>query len=689
MTRSEESDSGRAVDWTERSPYPFVELAPDGTIRRANRAARALAGLGDVDPPDLAACRNILPPDIRATLLRSLESGESVNGIESSAGPHTLSWSLRPGPSGDVVAAYGYDITDWVRSRSALLRKDDLLEAVGSAARTILESPDGAIAADEVLARLGRATGVSRIYLFRNHHGDDGSLLASQVAEWTQPHIEPQIGNPGLQGVPYEAAGMGRWARELAEGVTIAGTIDELPPEEQELLRPQGILSIVVTPVLVGDSLWGFIGFDDCDVRRVWSRAELEVLRAAADTVAAAMQRREALEALEESRRQLQHVQRMEAIGRLAGGIAHDFNNLLTGILANAEILLTDIEDPHPARGEAEEIRKSAVRAAGLTRQLLAFSRRQAIDPSTVELAPLVAEMEDLVRRLIGENIRVETRLDREAPAIWADQVQLEQVVVNLVVNARDAMPEGGRLVLTVAEASLTEDELVARNLDPAGRYVLISVADTGVGMPPKTREQAFEPFFTTKSSGTGMGLSIVYGIASQLGGSAWIEPETGDGGTTVAVAFPVSTETPEPASRELAEADLAASKGETILLVEDDDAVRNVTSRILERAGYVVVTASSVSGGLERLHATGDELDLLLTDVGLPDRSGTALAREARELYPRLPVLYISGFPGQRAPGVPLAEGDGPLDFLPKPFTHMALLRRVRERIDEGTRSM
>ena len=672
----------------------MLEVDASGRVRWANQAARRLAGLDEPLDPELGGldrCRSILPGNLASLVRRCLDSGSGIDGVEASTATRSLSWSFRPVESEDIVGAFGFDVTDWKESESALRRKDDLLEAVGSAARIILESTDGRIPASRVLERLGRATGVSRVYLFRNHTSEDGRLLASQVAEWTQPHVEPQIDNPELQSVPYDAAGMGRWARELARGVTLAGLVEEFPPEEQELLRAQDILSLVVTPVLVGGRLWGFIGFDDCEVRRSWSRAELEILRAAADTVAAAIERQEALDALEQSREQLRHSQRLESVGRLAGGIAHDFNNLLTGILANAEILLEDLDTSHPARGEADEIRKSALRAAGLTRQLLAFSRKQAIHPSRVDLHRLVGDMEELIRRLIGENIAVETELDADTPAIWADPGQVEQVVLNLVVNARDAMPEGGRVVLEVGPAHFGDEDVAARSLDGSRPYVLLSVSDTGVGMDPETVKKAFDPFFTTKATGTGMGLSIIYGIARQSGGSAWIDSTPGEG-TRVTVALPAAEGVPEESredpSKESSEegtegTDPSLGGSETILVVEDDDAVRDVTTRILRRSGYQILESSSAEEGLTRIRSHGEEVDLLLTDIGLPDRSGPELADEATTELPDLPVLFMSGFPGQRAPEIPLA--DEALDFLPKPFTGEQLLRRVRKRLDQA----
>lgn len=424
----------------------------------------------------------------------------------------------------------------------ALRRRDRILEAVSYAARTFLRAADWRSQVEDVLARLGAATGVSRIYVFENRVDGAGLLRTSQRYEWTARDIAPQIDNHDLQDVTYEESGFGRWAEELADGRTVGGVVSDFPPDEQELLRAQGIRSLLVVPVQTDDELWGFMGFDDCVEPREWTGPEVDVLRAAADTLAAADQRRRTEEALRESEAQLRHAQRMEAVGRLAAGVAHDFNNLLTAIRANADFLILDLPDDHPSLEEVEEIREAAIRAADLTSQLLAFGRKQVLRPQALDLNEVVRDTELLLGRVLQANIQLGTDLEPDLPPVYADRSQVEQVLVNLAVNARDAMEQdgGGRLLVRTCGVRLDAETARERGCPDEGLFVVLSVSDTGHGMSQRIRERAFEPFFTTKPAGkgTGLGLSSVYGTARQSGGGAWIESEPGRG-TKVSIALP------------------------------------------------------------------------------------------------------------------------------------------------------
>ena len=424
----------------------------------------------------------------------------------------------------------------------ALRRRDRILEAVAYAARSFLRSPDWRSRVDEVLARLGAATEVSRIYVFENDVDDDGVLRTSQRYEWTAPGTPSQIENPALQDVTYEESGFGRWKEELGEGRTVRGLVEDFPSDEQELLRAQGIRSLLVVPVLVEEELWGFVGFDDCERPRVWSGPEVEVLRAAADTLAAAVQRSRTEEALRRSEAQLRHAERMESVGRLAAGIAHDFNNILTTIRANADFLVEDLPPDHSSRDEAREIGEAAGRAGDLTRQLLAFGRKQVLSPRPLDLNEVVRELRDTLRRILKATFELDTELEAGLPPVHADRSQLEQILINLTVNAGDAMEDrtGGRVVIRTGSRTLADDEARRWGCPGPGPYVVLSVADTGHGMSERVRERAFDPFFTTKPAGrgTGLGLSSVYGIARQSGGGAWIDSEP-ESGTRVRIALP------------------------------------------------------------------------------------------------------------------------------------------------------
>jgi len=379
-------------------------------------------------------------------------------------------------------------------------------------------------------------------------------------------------------------------------------------------------------------------------------------------------------------RRQLHEAQKMEAVGRLAGGIAHDFNNLLTAIGGHAELLLSDPNLPDHIRQDLREIRWATNRAADLTQQLLAFGRRQVLKPTLLDLNRLVREAMQMLHRVIGEDVRVELHA---APYIWpvrADPTQLHQVLMNLVVNARDAMPRGGRLTLRTENLLLDEEAAAGFAEVPPGPYAVLSVSDTGEGIPESVMDLIFEPFFTTKEQGkgSGLGLSTVYGIVKQSGGHILVESEPGVG-TTFRVLLPRADGEVPPEKDEEEEGRERMRGGRetgTILLVEDEDVVRSLAGRVLERHGYRVVPAANAARALEVVEDPGVELTLLLTDLVLPDMSGWELAGRARQIRPELPLLFMSGYPEGAVP----AAGERPAAFLPKPFNAGQLLHAVRE---------
>ncbi len=381
---------------------------------------------------------------------------------------------------------------------------------------------------------------------------------------------------------------------------------------------------------------------------------------------------------------ELRQSQKMEAIGRLAGGVAHDFNNLLTTILGYAELLMGSLGDG-PEREEVSEIQKAGERASRLTQQLLAFSRKQIVEPRVLNLNAIVADTEKMLRRVIGEDILLETRLDPSIAPIRADRGQLDQVLMNIAVNARDAMEQGGRLTIATSNARL--DERFARDHPGAraGPYVLISIADTGCGMGEDTLKRVFEPFFTTKppTKGTGLGMATVYGIVKQSGGYIWIDSQRGEG-TTVSIWFPQADgETTHSGAKSRALPPLGGS--ETVMLVEDEDGVRKLVRGVLQSHGYTVLEASDASVALRIAKETESPIDLLLTDVVMPGMSGRELADRLLRERPQTRLLYVSGYTedtillhGVRTSGTA---------FLCKPFPPDVLLRRVREVLD-GTQS-
>ena len=381
---------------------------------------------------------------------------------------------------------------------------------------------------------------------------------------------------------------------------------------------------------------------------------------------------------------QLLHAQKMDAIGRLAGGVAHDFNNLLAVILVVSEWVARQLGDGHPLYLDIEEIRTAALRAAALTRQLLAFSRQQALAPRVFSLPVAVTDLERMLRRLIGENVELEVALPEATPIIRADLGQIEQVIVNLVVNARDAMPHGGLLRITTAAAEVDDAAAAAHGIEP-GRYAVLAVSDTGVGMDEKLRAHIFEPFFTTKETGkgTGLGLSTVASIVRHAGGAVEVKSEPGDG-TTFRVFLPAAEPVPEIA-RERPPRSLEATGDVTILVVEDHEQIRSVIRRILGAHGYHVIEASSgAEAELAALELAESDrpLHVLVTDVVMPGADGRATATRLRALYPRLRVIYMSGYAQD-----PMLDGDlqseAGASFLAKPFSVDQLAAAVRSALD------
>jgi signal transduction histidine kinase/sensor domain CHASE-containing protein/CheY-like chemotaxis protein len=379
---------------------------------------------------------------------------------------------------------------------------------------------------------------------------------------------------------------------------------------------------------------------------------------------------------------QLRQSQKMEAVGTLAGGVAHDFNNLLTVIKGYSRLLLDRVDQDEDLAPKLEQIEKAADRAAALTRQLLAFSRRQVMEPKVINLNTIVSNVTSMLQRLIGEHIEVVSALEPELGVVLADPGQLEQVIINLAVNARDAMPDGGKLLLQTRNAELDGNFAREHVGTRPGRYVQLTVKDSGIGMSAEIQAHIFEPFFTTKEMGrgTGLGLSTVYGIVKQSDGYIWVESEVGQGSTFV-ISLPRSDRMAEPAvARELP----AAVRGsETVLLVEDHDALRELTSGVLRGSGYTVLEASNPGDAEEICRRHSDTIHLLVTDVVMPGASGHEMAARLLTQRPGLAVLYMSGYSSD------LTTRKGMLTpgsaFLEKPFTPSVLRRKVREVLDSA----
>ena len=376
---------------------------------------------------------------------------------------------------------------------------------------------------------------------------------------------------------------------------------------------------------------------------------------------------------------QYQHAQKMEAIGRLAGGVAHDFNNLLTAILGYCELVLSDLSPGDPHEADIGEIQKAGLSAAELTRQLLAFSRKEIIEPTRLDLNSVVTDMRAILGRLIREDVKVVMGLGPQLACVKADRGQVEQIVMNLAVNARDAMPKGGTLTIETANVELDENYPKTHLSVTPGLYVVLTVSDTGTGMTPEVQARVFEPFFTTKAlgQGTGLGLATVHGIITQSGGSINLYSEIGRG-TSFKVYFPRAdaadgTAGAPPPARPVAGV-------QTVLVVEDAEGLRELARRLLQRQGYTVLVAANADEAI-RLFDQNGSIDVLLTDVVMPGASGPELTRQLVERRPALKVIYMSGYTeetivhhGVLNPGIA---------FLHKPFTADTLGRKIREVLD------
>jgi two-component system, cell cycle sensor histidine kinase and response regulator CckA len=376
----------------------------------------------------------------------------------------------------------------------------------------------------------------------------------------------------------------------------------------------------------------------------------------------------------------------MQAVGQLAGGIAHDFNNLLTVMIGFCDLLLLRHRPGEQTFADIMQIKQNANRAANLVRQLLAFSRQQTLQPKVLDVTDILADLSNLLRRLIGVNIALKVVHGRDLGLVRVDQVQLEQVLINLVVNARDAMPKGGTLTVRTSNVAAREPTRRGAEIVPSGDYVLIEVADTGMGIPPENLERIFEPFFSTKEvgAGTGLGLATVYGIVKQTGGFIAVDSRI-DEGSTFAIYLPrhdeeaadvVRAKAPGGLEEEEEVRDLTGAG--TVLLVEDEDAVRLFASRALKNKGYAVIEAKNGEKAMEAIEMVGRRLDLLITDVMMPQMDGPTLVKAVRAKFPDLKVIFISGYAEDTFREK--VEKDAAIHFLPKPFSLLQLAGKVKQ---------
>ena len=729
----------------------------------------------------------------------------SVFYVETSTG------ILRRGDDKFLIAIVR-DITKRKKTEEEIKRKDNLLAGVAQATGPLLSQGDLKSAVTKALATIGHNVGVDRVYVFKNH-GDPqtGEHLMSQLYEWAHENVTAQIDNPELQNLSYTQ--FSGWHETMAHGAPVKGLTRDFPAPIRAILDPENILSILLVPIIIADTFWGFIGFDDCKKERAWSDSEISILLTLAGSIGSAIQRHQAEQELISTRDFLENIfnttsdgimvsnargylvsvntalekmlgfsrdeligkhtaelgpqdnhhyeigmrmltdlrekgfinnveaewlrkdgtlcpvelnisrlqdragtnleavsvvrdiserkktaqekarleaqlyqsQKMEAVGHLAGGIAHDFNNILTAIMGYGSLLQAKLKETDSLRNHVDQILTSAERAAALVRSLLAYSRKQIINPQPVKINAIVINVENMLHRIIGEDINLQTVLSDKDTTVVADAGQIEQLLINLATNARDAMPMGGHLTIITGRAEMDEQFIKAHGYGTQGIYVLLTVSDTGSGMDEKTRQQIFEPFFTTKEvgKGTGLGLSTVYGIVKQHNGFTNCYSETGTG-TTFKIYLPLVKIPSGPAVQPSAIARPPVLQGgsETILLAEDDDDLRKLIRQVLEDFGYTVLAAADGDEAVGLFREHHDTINLLLLDVIMPKKNGREAYAEMQKIRPAIKALFTSGYTADIIHKQGLLEKG--LEFILKPVSPTELLKKVRDVLDK-----
>ena len=610
----------RLARFPSENPNPVLRVARDGTLTYANEGAAPLL--------EAWGCQvgERLPED-RAQMCAEALSSNVANTIEVTHDDHVFSVTFAPVAEAQSVNSYGLDITERKRAEAALqeseLRYRRLVEHIPAV--TYLADLDEASTTLYVSPQIEQLIGFAT-----EEYATDPDLWRKQLHPEDRDQVLGEVACCQASGEKFVSE-----YRMLTRDGELVWFHDEavvVPGDESHPPFLQGIM------------------FD------ITQRKQLE--------------------------EQLHQAAKMETVGRLAGGVAHDFNNILTGIKGYAQFLLAAAADGTAAQSDLMEINRLTDRAADLTRQLLAFSRKQALHPVVLDLNELIAKAMKMLMRLIGEHIELKFAPASALGRIEADPGQIEQVLMNLAVNARDAMPTGGKLTIDTTNVYLDHEYASTHVGVTPGHYVLLAVADTGCGMDQSTQDRVFEPFFTTREvgRGTGLGLSTAYGIVKQHGGNIWVYSETGEG-TTFKVYLPRTDADTREVSAE-GEEDVPRGS-ETILLVEDEDPVRAVAVRTLCSQGYTVISAASAEEA-ERLVAQQDQhIDLLLTDVIMPGRSGRALYERLAPARPSLKVLYMSGYTDDAIVHHGVLDAD--TAFLQKPFNPESLARRVREVLDGG----
>jgi len=534
------------------------------------------------------------------------------------------------------------------------------------------------VSLNDALREIGEFARVDRAYIFR--FKPNGTAMVN-THEWCSPGTAPQI--DALQDLSFDTIPW--WSRQLrARQIIHVPDVQKLGPEsaaEKAILGEQAIRSVLAIPMICEDSVVGFVGFDSVRESKRWAQTDIALLRIAGEIFMSSLERARAERERHELEAQLVQARSLENVARLAGGVAHDFNNLLAVILNYTTLLKRESVDPGQ-REKLDELFKAARSAADLTRQLLLVGRRDIVEPMLLDLGEVITSLKGLVKQTLGDSIELVLELGEDLDTVKVGLPQIEQVIVNLALNARDAMSRGGTLLIQTSNVELLPEH-AARYLDVVpGRYVHLRIRDDGMGMTPETEARAFEPFFTTKGlGGTGLGLSSVHGIIKRAGGHVALSTERGVG-TTVDVFLPSVAHELERDESTPAPVSSPGGRGETVLVVDDSPMLRRIVCALLADNRYHPLEAGTAEEALELCAAHAGEIDMLLTDVIMPQMSGRALADRLREEHGIVRVLYMTGYDDE------IIGHQGALEegtfVLQKPFLEADLLRAVRRVLDD-----
>jgi len=674
---------------THEAQDTICELSIDGRVRYLSPNFEKLCGYARGELSLGSSWQLVHPEDRRRVRLETrtaLDRPDEAQPLTYRIRHRDGSWrwleaSVRPfcSASGERrVVVVVRDVTERQAGQLDLERRLELERRIAGFSRSLLErSTDGVEEGiRQGLELAAELVGADRAYLVTALGSESGEPTCY---DWEAPGIEPRPMPLGSQDNPGQP-----WFTEqlLRDQVVSVASLEDMPEDARaarDSLEQHGIRSYLAVPINSEGRLLGVLGFHCLREQRDWSSHDVTVLRLVADLFTSALRRKRAESRLRESQLRLLQAQKMEAIGTLAGGIAHDFNNQLTVMLANARFARTELGEASEAAPALDDLTRAAEHCAQLTRSLLAFSRRAPASSGSLDAARAVARAQELLRPLIPSSIRFDVEVAPRVGSILCDDTQLQQVLVNLVVNARDAMPGGGTLSVRVTPRDLDEASAAALGLDGAGRYVEFFVRDTGVGMDAQVCERIFEPFFTTKAvgRGTGLGLSTAYGIVQQYGGAIQVESERGRGSTFR--VFLRSGEEQGSKAGDRSEPGAATGSG-LVLLAEDEESVRRATARMLRAGGYEVLAASDGAEALRLGRQNASRLAALVTDVDMPRLDGVGLARRLLRERPSLPVLFISGTAPEGV-AVDLTDPSLPVaDFVAKPFTDSKLLDALHQ---------